>query len=568
MVVAAAAAVAAYMFVGSSSQEEATPVAALPIPTQVPTTNVLVAKQDLPADTVLTEEMLEVKQVPTDSKNERALNNPDQAVGKVASVALMRGEQLLDIRLENQAAAVETFAEVVPVGKRAFSVVYDEVIGAGAMVNPGDHVDVLAYFEFEVDDVTIEEKESKSDRAAQDDDEGDDDSSDEDSSSNDDDQKAESDYTQYVTTYIVQDVEVLWVAQATTPDQLGVGDQAALPTPIPTAIAQDEVGEDAAEQGEAEDPAANDPKARPQAKSATLAVTPEQLQRLVLATQTVKQQGPGNASLRLALRAPGDTTIVDLPRAQLGEIPIGGLLGNVDVQMTPAELAIIDATFTKRLLNSGEVLEFRATLKNISDHEIRSGKDAPPEFTYTQGVAYDALGFVPEVGTYRIGLNVSGAFPTQFPYRWSLGRNLKPGESMELVGSVQLTEPTPATEYWLGVILEPGVVTQDGVGAADVTVLASSALKVKDATVQLRKDPNTAGEVVRDVEQGAELKVKDVQGGWYQVEIDGEEGWVPAAAMAAEPANEDGEPTTPAGDPELVAKRIRERFDPWNREND
>jgi len=566
LVIAAAAAVGVYVFIGSS-REEAQPVAALPAPTQVPTTGVLIAKQDIAASTLLTAEMVEVKQVATDVKNERALIQPDQAVGKTTSVALMRGEQILNSRVETQVAAPDTFAQEVPIGKRAFSVVYDEVIGAGALVQPGDHVDVLAHFEIDVDDATIEEKESKSDRAARDD-EGDN-GDDGDASSEEDVQKAESDYTQYVTTYIVQDVEVLWVAQAVTPDQLGVGGQAVLPTPIP----QEEVGQDAADkdeagQDEAEDPKANDPKARPEAKSATLAVTPEQLQRLVLATQTVKNQSQGNASLRLALRAPGDTTVVDLPRAQLGEIPVGGLLGNVDVAMTPAELAITDVAFTKRLLNSGEILEFRATLKNTSDHEIRSGKDAPPEFTYTQGVAYDTLGFVPEVGTYRIGLNVSGAFPTQFPYRWSLGRNLKPGETMELVGSVQLTEPTPETQYWLGVILEPGVVTQDGVGVADVTVLASSALTVKDATVQLRKDPNTAGEVVRDVEQGAELKVKDVQGGWYQVVIDGEEGWVPAAAMEAEPASEDGKPTTPAGDPELVAKRIRERFDPWNREND
>ncbi len=376
-----------------------------------------------------------------------------------------------------------------------------------------------------------------------------------------DEDKAEADFKQYVTTYVVQDVEVLWVAQALTPNQAGVDGNAVVPTPTPAADEQ-------ASAEEAEGEVSNEPVARPAAKSATLAVTPEQAQRLALATQTVKNQGQGNSSIRLALRAPGDTTVVDLPRAQLGNIPIGELLGNVDVQMTPSELAITDVVFTKRLLNSGEVLEFRATVKNISDHEIRSGKDAPPEFTYTQGIAYDALGFVPEVGTYRIGLNVSGAFPTQFPYRWSLGRNLKPGETTELVGSVQLTEPTPETQYWLGVILEPGVVTQDGVGVADVTVMASSELTVKDATAQLRKDPNTAGEVVRDVEKGAELQVKDVQGGWFRVVIDGEEGWVPAASVEAQPASEDGKPTTPAGDPELVAERIRERFDPWNREND
>ncbi|MDP9357168.1 MAG: SH3 domain-containing protein, partial [Chloroflexota bacterium] len=146
--------------------------------------------------------------------------------------------------------------------------------------------------------------------------------------------------------------------------------------------------------------------------------------------------------------------------------------------------------------------------------------------------------------------------------------DLKPGESMDLVGSVQLTEATANTKFWLGVIQEPSMVTQDGVAVSDVTVMASSALTVKDATAQLRKDPNTAGEVVRDVEMGAELKVKDVRNGWYQVEIDGQEGWIPAGSIEAEAASEDGKPTTPEGDPELVAKRIRERFDPWNREND
>ncbi len=590
MVVAAAAAVAAYMFVGSS--KEPAP-AALPAPTQVPSTSVLVAKQDLAANTVLTAEMLEVKQVPTDTKNERALTNPDQAVGKVASVALMRGEQLLDLRLEDQAKAPETFAYAVPMGMRAVSIDFTEVIGSGGLVQPGDRVDVIGFFEIEIKapkdnasapanggvTVNVEEanllEEPDAEAAvvstvkqgdelviigAQDtffrvragDEEGWIDATavklgPGDAMSG----KLETIDEPKVVTYIVQDVEVLAVAQALSPDENGV--EGAKP-PAPTAEAE-AAGEDAA-------PAAEDakPVARPAAKSATLAVSPEQAPRLLLAGGTAE-------TIRLALRAPGDTTISSLPPAEAGAIPIGNAMDAVSLPRVPTELVITHAEFTKRLLNSGEMLDFKVTVKNVSDRTIRSAKDAPPEFTYTQGVAYDELGFFPEPDTYRIGLNVAGASPTPFPYRWSLGRDLEPGQTLDLAGSVQLTEATQGTRYWFGVILEDDVVVQDGVGVADVTVLASSALTVKDMTAQLRKDPNAVSDVVGDVEQGQELTVVDARGAWFRVRVGDDEGWIPAASVEAEPAITAGEPTTPAGDPKLVAKRIRERFDPWNREN-
>ncbi|MDP9368010.1 MAG: Flp pilus assembly protein CpaB [Chloroflexota bacterium] len=564
MIVAAAAAVAAYLVMGSTNKE-ATPAASLPAPTQVPTTGVLVVKQDLAASTVLTEEMVEVKQVPLEAKNERALTKPEDAVGKTTSIPLMRGEQILNSRLEAQPLPSENFLPDLPPGKRAISLSSDEVRAVGGLVQPGDHVDVLAYYKVrvkvvngEVVGVSAPEDEDSEDEGSEDEDSDSDNGSQDDQGSG---TADEEEWEEEFSTFIVQNAEVLAVSQALTPDQLGVQD-AAVPTAVPTPGS-----EDGTDGEETED--SKGPQARPSQKSVTLAVTPEEAQRILHATQASYDKKPTrDAGLRLIVRAPGDTSTVELLPTQLGTIPIGPFLGNINYDMLPHDLIITDAEFTKRLLNSGEMLEFRITVKNVSDHDIRSGKDAPPEFTYTEGMAYDALGFFPEPGTYRIGLNVAGAFPNQFPYRWGLGRDLKPGESMDLVGSVQLTEATANTRFWLGVIQEPSMVTQDGVAVSDVTVMASSALAVKDATAQLRKDPNTAGEVVRDVSQGAELQVKDVRNGWYQVEIDGQEGWIPAGSIEAEAASEDGKPTTPEGDPELVAKRIRERFDPWNREND
>jgi Flp pilus assembly protein CpaB len=400
-----AAAAGVYAVVSQNQEKSVAAPSALPTATAIPTAKVLVATQDIAAGAHVTAEMIETKEVPVELMNARALTDPDQALGKMAAVALVQGEQILDTRMTDApVVATDTFAGTVPVGKRAMSLVFDEVIGSGALVQPGDHVDVLAFFELSVKDFSLRSRDTTSNGE---------DNEDNDNSS----EKDEPDYKQYVTTYVVQNIEVLAISQAVTPDQLGVDGLATLPTPTSEASA---TATDASDQS-------TEPVARPGAKSVTLAVTPEEAQRLLLASQTVKNE---KGSLRLATRAPGDTTTVSLPSAQLGSIPVGDLLGDVNRQMIPSDVVITHAEFTERVLPSGGVLEFKATVKNVSDRKIESGTEAPPEYEYTQGVAYDALGFFPKENTYRIGLNVAGAYPNQFPYRWGLGRDLEPGESV------------------------------------------------------------------------------------------------------------------------------------------
>jgi hypothetical protein len=274
--------------------------------------------------------------------------------------------------------------------------------------------------------------------------------------------------------------------------------------------------------------------ARPEAKSVTLAVDPEQAQRLLLAAETGKN---GTGSLRLSLRTPGDTTIYDLPPAQFGNILIINPLGNLNQPMLPSDLVITNAEFKRRILSSGEVLEFKVTVKNVSaKRTIKTDKSVPGEFTYTEGEAYDTLGFFGKSGTYRIGLNVSGAYPTKFPYRWGLGHDLKPGESVDIVGSVKVTETTPDTRYWFGVIREPDVVSQDGVSVTDITVLPASAAEVTADTASLRADPNAQSPVSRDLKKGDYLTVLETQGNWFRVQgPDGNEGWIEITAVQVVP---------------------------------
>jgi pilus assembly protein CpaB len=503
LIMGVAAAAAVYALVSKDQDPSLAAPNALPTSTAVPTTPVLIARHDIAAGTQLTEDLVEVRDIPTELRNNRALSSEDQAVGKIAAVALVQGEQILDTRVTDSPVAVnDTFAGTVPIGKRAISVVFDEVIGAGALVQPGDHVDVLAFFELEVKDFTIKSAEPTA-------------TSDENGDNSD---ENEPDYKQYVSTYIVQNVEVLAVSQAVTPDELGVNSNSTLPTPTPagTSAATDEA----------------QPVARPDAKSVTLAVTPEEAQRLLLAAQTVKNE---KGSLRLAMRAPGDTTTVDLDAAQLGNIPLGELLGDVNQPMVPTDVVITQATFTQRVLASGTVLEFQATVKNISDRTIKSGSDAPPEYEYTQGVAYDALGFFPKANTYRIGLSFAGAYPNQYPYRWALGQDLEPGQSVDVVGSVRLTEPTAATKYWLGVIQEPNVVTQDGVNVSDITVVPSESGTVSTKKAELRSDPSASAAVVVELEKGADLEIVQARGAWFQVRSGKSEGWIEASSVTVPP---------------------------------
>lgn len=502
-----ATAVAVGVYAALSARQDNAPISAASVPptaTSVPTGAVLVAKQDIPVATILTSDMVQMAQVPLAAKTTGALTDDSQAVGKMTTVALGKGQQLLATLLTEAPADAGngTFAGKVPVGMRAISVVYDEVIGSGALVQPGDHVDVLAFFELSVKDFSLKS------------------SGDASSSGNASDSSNSYDYKQYVSTYIVQNVEVLAVSQAVASGQLGTESQNAAPTPTPNPSVTP-------------DPNANlTPVARPDAKSVTLAVTPEQAERLLLASQTVKNE---SGSLRLAMRAPGDTTTTNVGPAQLGSIPLGGILGNVDQPMTPSDLMITRAEFNERILPSGGLLQFTVTVKNISDKTIKSAKDAAPGFTYPQGMAYDALGFFAEAGTYRIGLNVAGAYPNPYPYRWGLGGDLKPGESADITGSVQLTEPTPDTRYWFGVIQEPDSVTQDGVAVSDITVVQSQTATVSADSTILRALPNGSSDEVLQLQKGDQVQIVTAQGNWFQVRFGQKEGWITAAVLTVPP---------------------------------
>lgn len=113
------------------------------------TVPVVVAAQAIPPQTVVTVEMLAVKQVPIDLAVVGALTKTEDVVGQTTSVALAIGEQIPPTKVTSVTTAQGTYglntpaSLVVPAGKRAITVVIGPVAAAGGLVRPGDHVDLI-----------------------------------------------------------------------------------------------------------------------------------------------------------------------------------------------------------------------------------------------------------------------------------------------------------------------------------------------------------------------------------------------------------------------------------------
>lgn len=220
----------------------------------VPTIAVVIAASDIPPRTSLTKQMLRLQEVPVDLQHPKSFTSIDKLEGKVTRLAITGGEQVLDTKVfaEREESGL---AFVIPPNKRALSVGISEVIGSGGLIVPGDKVDVIAVFD---------ERQAGKNMAA----------------------------------IVLQDVEVLAVAQ------LILGEE---PVSIVSAV-----GQQNGLFGGSKDQSKADPKSQPTAKSVTLAVSPDEAQRLILAEEKGK--------IRLALRPYGEKSRADIPEAVLTSI--------------------------------------------------------------------------------------------------------------------------------------------------------------------------------------------------------------------------------------------------------
>jgi pilus assembly protein CpaB len=109
---------------------------------------VLVAKEDIPVATRITESMVETKAIPADVVLPGSFSSTEGVVGNMARYPIAAGEQILSERVASGSMSLPEGQElplpyIVPEGKRAVSATTSALIGVGGLVRPGDYVDVI-----------------------------------------------------------------------------------------------------------------------------------------------------------------------------------------------------------------------------------------------------------------------------------------------------------------------------------------------------------------------------------------------------------------------------------------
>jgi pilus assembly protein CpaB len=106
---------------------------------------VVVARVAIKENTVITDAMLDVKEVPGNALVAGAFTNKEEAIGTITKLPIAVNQQVVSsfvVDTDNPVADA-SLKVFVPAGKRALSIQASQLINAGGLVLPGDWVDVI-----------------------------------------------------------------------------------------------------------------------------------------------------------------------------------------------------------------------------------------------------------------------------------------------------------------------------------------------------------------------------------------------------------------------------------------
>jgi pilus assembly protein CpaB len=105
---------------------------------------IAVAARDIPADTTISPEMLQMKAFPSEFRNNLEILDVNEAVGKVALTDFHQGEVILSHHLIKSGERKYGLAYAISNGMRAMAVNVDEARGVAGLIKVGDRVDIIA----------------------------------------------------------------------------------------------------------------------------------------------------------------------------------------------------------------------------------------------------------------------------------------------------------------------------------------------------------------------------------------------------------------------------------------
>ncbi len=120
-----------------------------PVPVEVqqaPTVGVVTAAFDIPAQTVIQENMLKLSQVPQDMVTTTAVRDVSKLVGKVTRVDVLTDDIITEKKVFHNIEQAGMIG-MIPPDCRAISIGISDVTSVSGFINPGDHVDVMMVYE-------------------------------------------------------------------------------------------------------------------------------------------------------------------------------------------------------------------------------------------------------------------------------------------------------------------------------------------------------------------------------------------------------------------------------------
>lgn len=144
-------------------------------------------------------------------------------------------------------------------------------------------------------------------------------------------------------------------------------------------------------------------------------------------------------------------------------------------------LDIIEAKFSPTSVPLGGVVQVRITVRNTGNAIVRSnpadGIGPPPGTRYTTDQSYATWQdekreplYYERPGTWRVGVSWTNAPPPPVPVRWSLGKDLAPGEEATITGEIQVLQRTREMYFSAWVVQEGVGFPGDGRAQTKVTV--------------------------------------------------------------------------------------------------
>jgi pilus assembly protein CpaB len=113
-----------------------------PHKTAVPPRNVVIAAMNIPAHAHIVSAMVTTEQRPADQVETDALADPSDAIGMIATADIPQGAEITPTRIAHPAPPPQGLQ--IAVGLRAITIPIDNVKGIAGLLQPGDHVDILA----------------------------------------------------------------------------------------------------------------------------------------------------------------------------------------------------------------------------------------------------------------------------------------------------------------------------------------------------------------------------------------------------------------------------------------